>query len=185
MFRQWLSLTVICPCVRFPHVSLTSPVMSAICRALVWIGCGIAPIQAWAQGPLTPDEAQKRFHVAAGLDVKLFASEPLVRQPVTMTFDDRGRLWVIQYLQYPAPAGLKPVEVDQYLRTKYDRRPEPPPLGPRGADRITILEDTDGDGRADRAKDFVGGLNLASALALGDGGVYVGPGAVSALLPRS
>jgi putative membrane-bound dehydrogenase-like protein len=132
------------------------------------------PAAARAEGPLTPDEAQRRFHVAEGLEVKLFASEPLVRQPVTMTFDDRGRVWVIQYLQYPAPAGLKPVEVDQYLRTKYDRRPEPPPLGPKGADRITILEDTDGDGVADKAKDFVTGLNLASALALGDGGVYVG-----------
>ncbi len=127
-----------------------------------------------AQSALAPDEAQRHFRVADGLAVKLFAAEPLVRQPVTMTFDDRGRLWVIQYLQYPTPAGLKPVEVDQYLRTKYDRRPEPPPKGPHGADRITILEDTDGDGRADRAKDFVTGLNLASALAIGNGGVYVG-----------
>ena len=63
-----------------------------------------------------------------------------------LKFDRRGRLWVIQYLQYPTPAGLKPVDVDRYLRTKYDRVPDPPPKGPRGADRITILEDTDGDG---------------------------------------
>ena len=90
----------------------------------------------------------------------------MVRQPVTMTFDDRGRMWVIQYLQYPTPAGLKPVEVDRYLRTKYDRVPEPPPHGPRGADRITILEDTDGDGRVDQAKDFVTGLE--SGLGAGD-----------------
>jgi putative membrane-bound dehydrogenase-like protein len=69
---------------------------------------------------------------------------------------------------------LKPVEVDRYLRTKYDRVPEPPPLGPVGLDKITILEDTDGDGRVDRTKDFVTGLNLASALALGNDGVYVG-----------
>ncbi len=123
---------------------------------------------------LSPQEALQRFKVAEGFDVQLFASEPEVRQPLTMTFDDRGRMWVIQYLQYPAPSGLKPVTVDRYLRTKYDRVPEPPPKGPRGADRITILEDTDGDGRVDHAKDFVGGLNLASALALGDGGVYVG-----------
>ena len=123
---------------------------------------------------LSPEEALKHFQTAEGFEVKLVASEPDVRQPVTMTFDDRGRIWVIQYLQYPNPAGLKPVTVDRYLRTKYDRRPEPPPHGPRGADKITILEDTDGDGRMDRAKDFVTGLNLASALALGDGGVYVG-----------
>ncbi len=75
------------------------------------------------------EQAQKRFKMAEGFEVELFASEPMVRQPVTMTFDDRGRMWVIQYLQYPNPAGLKPVAVDRYLRTKYDRVPEPPPQG--------------------------------------------------------
>jgi putative membrane-bound dehydrogenase-like protein len=101
------------------------------------------------------------------------AAEPLVRQPVAIDFDDRGRLWVIQYLQYPNPAGLRRVKVDRYSRTVYDRLPEPPPRGPKGSDRITILEDTDGDGRADRAKDFVSDLNLASGFAFGRGGVYV------------
>ncbi|MFN9040086.1 MAG: PVC-type heme-binding CxxCH protein, partial [Planctomyces sp.] len=56
---------------------------------------------------------------------------------------------------------------------KYDRIPEAPPRGPRGADRITILEDTDGDGRMDAGRDFVDGLNLATGLAFGHGGVYV------------
>jgi putative membrane-bound dehydrogenase-like protein len=125
-----------------------------------------------AQG-YTPEEAIERMKVADGFAVKLVASEPAIRQPVTMTFDERGRLWVIQYLQYPNPAGLKPVKVDQYLRTVYDRMPEPPPNGPRGADRITILEDPDANGRYRKAKDFVTGLNLASGLCLGDGGVYV------------
>jgi putative membrane-bound dehydrogenase-like protein len=110
---------------------------------------------------------------ASGLEVRLFASEPLVRQPVAIEFDDRGRLWVIQYLQYPNPAGLKRVAVDRYSRTAYDRVPEPPPHGPRGADRVTILEDADGDGRADGSHDFVAGLNLASGIAFGDGGVYI------------
>jgi putative membrane-bound dehydrogenase-like protein len=109
-----------------------------------------------------------RFHA------EIFACEPMVRQPLTLTFDERGRAWVIEYLQYPNPAGLKPVSVDQYLRTEYDRVPEPPPRGPRGADRISILEDTDGDGRADKKTVFVEGLNLASGLAVGHGGVFVG-----------
>ena len=133
----------------------------------------VLPASSRAQA-LTPDEALKRFKMADGFEVQLFASEPDVRQPLTMTFDERGRMWVIQYLQYPNPAGLTPVKVDRYLRTKYDRRPKPPPKGPRGADKITILEDTDGDGRVDRTKDFVTGLNLASALAIGNDGVYVG-----------
>lgn len=122
---------------------------------------------------LAPAEAMKEFRVASGFQLKLFASEPMIRQPVSMSFDERGRMWVIQYLQYPNPAGLTAVKVDQFLRTKYDRVPEPPPKGPRGADRITILEDTDGDGQADKAKDFVSGLNLATGLAIGHGGVFV------------
>src|SRR5262249_53200700 len=85
---------------------------------------------------LTPEEAVQRMQVPPSFEVKLVACEPEVRQPVTMTFDDRGRLWVIQYLQYPNPAGLKAVKVDQYLRTVYDRIPEPPPRGPHGADKI-------------------------------------------------
>ena len=108
-----------------------------------------------------------------GFTAQLVAAEPLVRQPVAMNFDERGRLWVIQYLQYPNTAVLARVTVDRYSRTVYDRVPEPPPHGPRGADRVTILEDTDGDGRADQAKDFVEGLNLATGLALGHGGVFV------------
>jgi putative membrane-bound dehydrogenase-like protein len=118
-------------------------------------------------------EALKRMKVPAGFVARVVAAEPVVRQPVAVEFDDRGRLWVIQYLQYPNPEGLKRVAVDRYSRTKYDRVPEPPPRGPRGADRITILEDTDGDGQADRGRDFVTGLNLATGLAFGHGGVFV------------
>jgi len=125
-------------------------------------------------GGFTPEEAVRRMVVPEGFHVEVFAAEPMVRQPLSASFDERGRLWVIEYLQYPNPAGLKPVTVDQYLRTEYDRVPEPPPRGPRGADRIKILEDTDGDGRADKSTVFVEGLNLASGLALGHGGVFVG-----------
>jgi putative membrane-bound dehydrogenase-like protein len=141
-------------------------------NATVIIVVGLANNSARAQG-FPPDEAARRMSVADGLQVRLFAAEPMVRQPVAIEFDDRGRLWVIQYLQYPNPSGLARVNVDRYSRTVYDRVPEPPPRGPKGADRITILEDSDGDGRADHAHDFVAGLNLASSLAFGNGGVYV------------
>lgn len=120
-----------------------------------------------------PEDAARRMSVASGLEVRLVASEPLIRQPVAIEFDDKGRLWVIQYLQYPNPSGLKRITVDRYSRTAYDRVPEPPPRGPKGADSIKILEDVDGDGRIDRTRDFVTGLNLASGMAFGDGGVYV------------
>lgn len=136
---------------------------------VTWIGAiGAAQGQGY-----TPAEAVKRMGVPDGFRVDLVASEPLVRQPVAIDFDHRGRLWCIQYLQYPNPEGLKRVKVDRYSRTEYDRIPDPPPKGPRGADRITILEDTDGDGRADSAKDFVNGLNLTTGFAFGEGGVFV------------
>ncbi len=130
------------------------------------------PSSGFAQG-YSPEVAASKMTVADGFAVDLVAAEPHVRQPVCIEFDDRGRLWVVQYLQYPNPAGLKRVKVDRYSRTVYDRVPEPPPRGPKGADRITILEDTDGDGRIDRSKDFVSGLNLATGIAFGYGGVFV------------
>jgi len=133
-----------------------------------------APAGGEEPGGFAPAEAARRMVVPKGFHVEVFAAEPMVRQPLSASFDDRGRLWVVEYLQYPNPVGLKPVTVDQYLRTEYDRIPEPPPRGPRGADRIKILEDTDGDGRADKATVFVDGLNLASGLAVGHGGVFVG-----------
>jgi hypothetical protein len=120
-----------------------------------------------------PDVAPSKMAVADGLAVNLYAAEPDVRQPILVKCDDRGRIWTIQYLQYPNPAGLKRVQVDRYSRTVYDRVPEPPPKGPRGADRIMICADSDGDGRADRFTNFVAGLNLCTGLALGHGGVYV------------
>jgi putative membrane-bound dehydrogenase-like protein len=147
-----------------------------------WIGIGslvlvlvaLAPARGEEPGGFAPDEAVRRMVVPPGFHVEVFAAEPMVRQPLSASFDERGRLWVIEYLQYPNPAGLKPVTVDQYLRTEYDRVPDPPPRGPRGADRIKILEDTDGDGRADKETVFVDGLNLASGLAVGHGGIFVG-----------
>lgn len=134
--------------------------------------CWLTSTRAFAQG-FSPEDALSRMTVADGFAVDLVAAEPVVRQPVAIDFDDRGRLWVLQYLQYPNPAGLKRVNVDRYSRTTYDRVPEPPPRGPQGADRLSILEDTDGDGRADRATDFVSNLNLATGFAFGYGGVFV------------
>ena len=119
------------------------------------------------------EEAAGRMKVAEGLRVRLVASEPEVRDPILVKCDNRGRLWTIQYLQYPNPAGLKRIKVDRWSRTVYDRVPEPPPRGPRGADRITILEDSDADGRADKFRDFVDGLNLVTGLEFGHGGVFV------------
>ena len=146
--------------------------MTRACVGVSFCVCLAATAAVYAQGHPAAEAAQ-RMQVPPGLEVRLVASEPLVRQPVCIEFDDRGRLWAIQYLQYPNPAGLTRTKVDRFSRTEYDRLPEPPPKGPVGADRITILEDTDGDGVADKGHDFVAGLNLTSGLAFGYGGVFV------------
>ena len=146
----------------------------SIAKYLLWVGlCLLASgLPCRAEG-VSAEESVRQMKVADGFRVEVVAAEPLVRQPVAIEFDDRGRLWVIQYLQYPNPAGLERIKVDRYSRTKYDRVPKPPPHGPRGADRITILSDSDHDGRMDVAKDFVSGLNLATGIAFGHGGVFV------------
>src|SRR5438445_10724805 len=59
---------------------------------------------------LSPQDEQKKFKLADGLAIDLIASEPQVRQPLNISFDERGRMWVVQYIQYPYPAGLKVVE---------------------------------------------------------------------------
>ena len=102
--------------------------------------------------PLAPEETQKKFKVPKGFEVRLFASEPEVVNPVAMTWDERGRLWVLELYEYPK--GV--------------------PKGQKGRDRIKILEDTDGDGRADKVTVFADGYSLATGLALGNGGVYLG-----------
>ncbi len=121
----------------------------------------------------TPAESLAQFQVAPGLRWDLAATEPMVRQPLNIHFDERGRMWVVQYLQYPFPAGLKVTKYDQYLRAIYDKVPPPPPNHFKGADRITILESTRGDGTFDKAKDFVSDLNIARSVVTGRGGVWV------------
>lgn len=120
-----------------------------------------------------PSEAVKLFTVPDDLQIRLVVAEPEVSQPLSISFDDRGRMWVLQYLQYPNPEGLKAVQMDNWLRTKYDRIPPPPPDGPQGKDRISIYEDRDGDGRPETIKHFLSNLNLASGFALGHEGVFV------------
>lgn len=138
----------------------------------VFLTCG-PMVAVSANEALSPAEAVKRFQLPVGFRVRAVATEPMIRQPVSISFDARGRLWVLQYLQYPHYAGLKPIKQDQYLRTVYDKVPEPPPHGPVGADKITILYDPDENGVFRKSKDFVTGLNIASGFCLGNGGVYV------------
>jgi putative membrane-bound dehydrogenase-like protein len=141
----------------------------------IYVKQGGDKLTTWVQGETasSADETRRAFKPIGGLIMELIASEPVIRQPVDLHFDDRGRLWVVQYLQYPFPAGLTITSYDQYLRARYSDVPAAPPNHIRGADKITVLEDTNGDGLFDSHKDVVTGLNITTSVLTGRGGVWV------------
>jgi len=135
-----------------------------------------APTEFQPTRHLEPAESLKAMMVTEGLKVEQVLAEPKVGQPVGMTFDSQGRLWVAEYRQYPYPAGMKIVSRDKFYRAVYDIFPDPPPRGPRGKDRISVHEDSDGDGVFDKHDTFIDGLNLASSvLPTADGAWVLNP----------
>ncbi|MCO6457660.1 MAG: ThuA domain-containing protein, partial [Pirellulaceae bacterium] len=104
------------------------------------------------QKPLPAGESLKHFVTPVGFELRLFASEPeLVGKPIAMNWDERGRLWVCETIDYPN---------------------ELQPPG-RGRDRIRICEDTDGDGVADKFTLFAEELSIPTAIAFHRGGAVV------------
>ncbi len=97
-----------------------------------------------------PELERKSFKVAPGFEVSLFAADPLVAKPIQMNWDARGRLWIATSSTYPQ---VVPGELP--------------------SDKIVILEDTDGDGRADKSSVFAEGLLIPTGIEPGDGGCYV------------
>lgn len=111
----------------------------------------LPPPDDYAHAGLSPEESAAAMTVPEGFRVTLAAGEPDVVRPIAMTLDDRGRVWILENHTYPfkAPEG-------------------------QGKDRILIFEDEDGDGRFDSRKVFHEGLNMATGLEYGFGGVWVG-----------
>ncbi len=103
------------------------------------------------QNPLTPEHSLSFTQVPVGFEVQLFAAEPDIVNPVAMAWDERGRLWVIETLDYPN-----------------NKRP----LG-EGNDSVKILEDTDDDGRADKVTTFAKGLSIATGFTFMNDGIVV------------
>ena len=97
-----------------------------------------------------PQKELESFKIADGFEVTLFAAEPLVVKPIQMNWDAEGRLWVISSTAYP------------HLKT-----------GEQANDKVFVLEDTDGDGKADKSTIFAEGLLTPTGILPGDGGVYV------------
>ncbi len=104
------------------------------------------------QKPLPAAESMKHLVVPEGFRVELFASEPAIGgKPICMAWDERGRLWIAESLDYP------------------NELQEPG----KGRDRIRILEDTTGDGRADKATIFAEKLSIPTSIAFSHGGIIV------------
>ena len=102
--------------------------------------------------PKEPADAIKTLAVPPGFHIELVASEPLIRSPVAIDFDEDGRMFVAEFPEYN--------QIDN------------PNFKEHGA--IKMLEDTDGDGKYDKATVYAGNLNSPVALACWDGGVFVG-----------
>ena len=102
---------------------------------------------------LKPQEAVDAMTIKPGFKVNVFASEPMITQPMAFCWDDKGRLWIAENKDYES-------RQDGFSNN--------------GNSRILILEDSDGDGQADTKKVFMEGLAFPAALAVGFDGVYVG-----------
>jgi putative heme-binding domain-containing protein len=98
-----------------------------------------------------PIEEIKTLVPAEGFEINLFAADPMIASPIQMNWDASGRLWVASSEVYPQ---IKP--------------------GQEADDKIVILEDTDGDGRADKRTTFADELLIPTTVIPGDGGAYVG-----------
>ncbi len=108
-----------------------------------------------------PSKDLPEMRVQDGFQVELIAKEPDVKQPIAFCFDERGRMWVAEAFSYP------------------NRQPEG-----QGKDRITILEDADGNGSFETKKTFCEGLNLVSGIEVGFGGVWVGAAPYLMFIPK-
>jgi putative heme-binding domain-containing protein len=93
--------------------------------------------------PRTPQEQLKLFHLPPGFEIQLVASEPQICKPMNMAFDPKGRLWITQSREYPFPVL---------------------PVDKKGRDKVMVLEDFDGIGRARKISTFAEGLNIPIGL---------------------
>lgn len=119
-------------------------------------GCTVPVAHEAETGPSpakTPQEELAAFKLESGLKIQLVASEPMVQEPVVITFDEDGRLWVVEM------RGFMPT---------IDGEGEDQPSG-----RVSILEDTDGDGLMDKSTIYLDSLIMPRALAVITGGALV------------
>ena len=115
---------------------------------LVLLGCGMKNREERA---MTPQDSIKAMHIHGDLHVELFVSEPDVISPVEMAFEETGKIYVAEMLDYP----------------------DDPPAGKPERSRIRLLGDTDGDGKIDRCPIFADNVLAMSGYLPWKGGLIV------------
>ena len=105
------------------------------------------PVRGSAMGQMPATQSATNIRAASGLEITLWASEPAISNPTNITVDERGRVWVLEAVNYRRLSRKQP-----------DLRPE--------GDRIVILEDTNGDGKADATKVFDQGPHIRAPLGI-------------------
>ncbi len=131
-----------------------TPRSLSLCLTLALLPAGAPALHAQANATVPdpdPELERRALQVADGFEVNLFAADPLLAKPIHMNWDAAGRLWIASSETYPQ---IKP--------------------GQTANDKVLVLEDTDGDGKADRVTVFADGLLIPTGIEPGDGGVYVG-----------
>ncbi len=113
------------------------------------------------QEPLSPQDSMKTMQVPPGFEVQLFASEPDITKPIAMNWDERGRLWVVESIDYPN--AIIANETDPVKKAAM-----------KPHDRIKICEDTNHDGKADKFTVFADNLNVPTGITFWNGGIIVG-----------
>ena len=122
-------------------------------RGGTWDLWGLAQREGREAAFLTPEKALEKMTVQDGFDVNVYASEPMITQPMAFCWDDRGRLWIAENRDYESRGRG---------------------FANSGDSRVLILEDTDRDGTIDSRKVFVEGIPFPAAVAVGFDGLWLG-----------
>jgi putative heme-binding domain-containing protein len=117
---------------------------------LLWTTAAFAQRDLKDIPPPDPELERQALQLGEGLEISLYAADPLLAKPIQMNFDAQGRLWIATSETYPQ---IVPGQVAN--------------------DKIIVLEDADRDGRADRTHVFADGLLIPTGVEPGDGGCYV------------
>ena len=151
------------------HAALAAALVAAICWTSGGLGAQVGdraaidtapPPASWVIPPApvrSPDESMRMMDLQPGFRIELVAAEPLVQDPIAFAFDERNRLWVLEWPSYNWPL--------RDLLPGIENQPTP-------SSRLVILRDTNGDGRMDTRTVFAE-MDWPRGIQLVDGGVLV------------